>query len=91
MPDSVFGGMWNRQFFKLAAKPSALVPLGGILGHGGRDQVIPPAQGLLVFEAMRQPVKVWREVPGGYHGNVLATGGDALYQEMIEFWATTLP
>jgi len=88
-----FGG-WRAGFSPSAIRPvkeAAKIKVPVMVVHGERDRVIPPAQGLLVFEAMRQPVKVWREVPGGYHYNVLATGGDALYLEMIEFWAATLP
>ena len=40
-----------------------------------------------VFAALPEGgTKVWRPVPGAYHYNVLATGGDDLYRDIVEFW-----
>lgn len=55
------------------------------LAHGTRDGVIPIEHSRRLHEALPHPANVWREVPDGYHRNVLAEGGDDLYQEMVEF------
>ncbi len=59
--------------------------------HGSKDKVIPVAHGKRIFENAQHPESRWREVPEGYHGDVLAEGGDDLYQEMIEFFLGSLP
>lgn len=53
--------------------------------HGTKDGVIPIDHSKRIFRALSHPGKQWREIPEGYHRNVLAEGGDDLYQEMIEF------
>jgi len=55
------------------------------LVHGGRDEVIPPGHTRRLLEASAAGTKIRREIPGGHHHDVLAEGGDDLYQEMIEF------
>lgn len=52
--------------------------------HGALDKVIPLSHSERLHAAAPEP-KGWRIVPNGYHSNVLAEGGDDLYQEMIEF------
>ena len=52
--------------------------------HGALDKVIPLSHSERLHDAAPEP-KVLRVVQKGYHSNVLAEGGDALYQEMIEF------
>lgn len=60
--------------------------------HAEDDRVIPLESGRRVFEALpKSPDQhQWRLVPDAGHGNVLAVGGDDLYQEMIEFWLGAL-
>ncbi len=55
------------------------------VAHGRLDGVISIEDSRQIFAALTHPNKQWREVPEGYHGNVLAEGGDDLYQEMVEF------
>lgn len=52
--------------------------------HGSRDGVIPIDHARRLFEAAPEP-KRFVEVPAGYHSNVLAEGGDDLYENMIRF------
>jgi alpha-beta hydrolase superfamily lysophospholipase len=52
--------------------------------HGALDAVIPLAHSERLHAAAPEPKRL-RIVPAGYHYNVLAEGGDDLYQEMIEF------
>ncbi len=49
--------------------------------HGKDDQLIPVARGRRLYEALPAGHKRWVEVPGGGHGNVLATPME-LYAEM---------
>ncbi len=54
--------------------------------HGDCDGVIPMAHGRRVFAAIGDERKIWRCVAGGQHGNVLMTGGDDLYEEIVRFF-----
>lgn len=54
--------------------------------HGRLDKVIPIAQARRVFENLPPETRKWQEIPDGYHGNVLAKGGDDLYEAMIHFY-----
>lgn len=56
------------------------------IAHGTLDEVIPIDHSKRLFKASNSPDKVWREVHSGYHYNVLAEGGDDLYEEMIHFY-----
>ena len=56
------------------------------LVHGERDQVIPIAHARRIFENLSGNYHQWKEIPGAYHRNVLAEGGDDLYEEMILFY-----
>ena len=53
---------------------------------GARDKLIPIAQGHRIFERLPVEKRRWREIPDGYHYNVLAAGGDDLYEAMIHFF-----
>jgi len=53
--------------------------------HGALDEVIPLSHSEQLHAAAPVPKRL-RIVPTGYHYNVLAEGGDDLYQEMIEFF-----
>ena len=86
-------GGWRADFYPSASSPlSALIkvdtPL--FLVHGERDGVIPISHGRRLFEASRSDRKSWNPIPEGEHGNVLATGGDDLYEKMILFYLETL-
>jgi len=86
-------GGWRAGF-----DPLAIIPLDAIaksetplfVMHGSFDGVIPISHGREIFDASPSPAKVWREIPTGYHGNVLAEGGDDLYEEMILFYVRNL-
>lgn len=86
---SVRGGFDAREVNPVTAASRIGVPL--MVVHGEEDGVIPLAQGRAVFEALPEGRgHRWRVVPEGRHGNVLATGGDELYHEMISFWVGAL-
>lgn len=52
--------------------------------HGERDGVIPIDHSQRLFEAASVP-KRFVKIPDAYHSDVLAKGGDDLYEEMIRF------
>ncbi len=64
------------------AVKSVSVPL--LFVHGEQDGVIPVEHSGRLADAAAGPATL-RVVAGGTHGNVLATGGDALYEEMVRF------
>ena len=68
---------------EISAK-SIRIPL--FLVHGERDQVIPIAHARRIFKNLSGNDHRWKEIPGAYHRNVLAEGGDELYEEMIHFY-----
>lgn len=82
-------GGWRAGF-----DPFSIVPLRSVavattplfVVHGTKDGVTPVSEGKRIFEAAATKTKVWREVATGSHGNVLAEGGDDLYEEMIHFY-----
>lgn len=84
------GGLWaGFDPFEISPLQSAArVTVPVMVVHGGKDKVIPIEQGRRIYQSLKQASseRRWREVPDGYHFNVLAVGGDDLYQEMIEFW-----
>lgn len=53
--------------------------------HAEDDRVIPLSHANRIFKRIPSPRKRFEIVPNATHGNVLLEGGDALYQEMIEF------
>lgn len=57
--------------------------------HGADDELIPVSQGRRLYEALPAGHKRWVEVPGGGHGNVLATPME-LYAEMA-IWMRRAP
>ncbi|MEM9283766.1 MAG: alpha/beta fold hydrolase, partial [Verrucomicrobiota bacterium] len=56
------------------------------IAHGTRDGVIPIDHSRRIVGASASPNLVWREVPAAYHSNVMAEGGDDLYEEIIHFY-----
>ncbi len=90
VPDGVakFAG-WRAGFDPFSIVPQKKAAAGEIpvfVVHGVKDAVIPIADSRAIFDSLKNPAKQWREVLSGYHGDVLAEGGDDLYQEMIEFY-----
>jgi len=81
-------GGWRAGFDPAAVRPMASAGRAGIpvfIAHGARDGVIPVGDSRQIANSLRHPRSIHREVPEGYHFNVLAEGGDDLYQEMVEF------
>jgi len=54
--------------------------------HGERDRVIPIQHGERIFQNLPEDTRKWQKIPGAYHYNVLAEGGDDLYEAMIHFY-----
>ncbi len=57
--------------------------------HGKLDTVIPIDHGRRIFDAIPHSNKRWLESEDAYHGDVLAKGGDDLYQEILEFYLSS--
>ncbi|MGD1979826.1 MAG: alpha/beta fold hydrolase [Akkermansiaceae bacterium] len=86
-------GGWRAGFRPFSISPLASTarsrtPL--FLTHGRLDGVIPIQHSHQIRDASQASPLVWREVPDGYHSNVLATGGDDLYEEMLLFYLENL-
>lgn len=54
--------------------------------HGSLDKVIPINHARRVFQKLPESSRKWQEIPDAYHFNILAKGGDDLYEEMIHFY-----
>ena len=54
--------------------------------HGEKDGVIPLEHAERIFENLPAGPHRFAMIPGAFHGNVLAEGGDDLYEEMIHFY-----
>lgn len=86
-------GGWRAGF-----DPFAISPLGEIeltdkpllLAHGTLDEVIPIDHSIRLREAAKCTPLIWKEIPNAYHYNILAEGGDDLYQQMVEFYLATV-
>jgi fermentation-respiration switch protein FrsA (DUF1100 family) len=61
-----------------------LSPVPLLVVHGTRDEVVPVAQGRLLFEAAREP-KTLFEVKSGRHGTALS-GDDGAYRKKMIAW-----
>lgn len=86
---SMKAGGWRAGFDPFQVSPENIVansttPLFVI--HGSLDGVIPVEHGQRIFDKSATLKKIWREVPDAYHGDVLMTGGDDLYEEMVLFY-----
>lgn len=92
IPSWLVAGTMRTGGLRAGFDPFAISPLQGVGGagkpvffaHGARDGVIPVEHSERLHAAATGP-KALRIVPDGYHNDVLAKGGDALYEEMIEF------
>ncbi|MEO0416345.1 MAG: alpha/beta fold hydrolase, partial [Verrucomicrobiota bacterium] len=83
------GGYRAKEICPELAAKSVQQP--GFIVHGDLDQVIPLDHGKRVYDALPHQNKRWEVVEGGYHGDVLATGGADLYYSMIQFYLEHLP
>ena len=52
--------------------------------HGQRDELIPYADGQLLFEAAPEP-KAWYPIPGAGHNDTYVVGGQAYFQRLAAF------
>jgi alpha-beta hydrolase superfamily lysophospholipase len=94
LPEFLIRGPMKLGGWRAGFDPSSIVPSNAVAGvevpiylmHGMKDEVIPPSHSLRILDSLGSKEKVWREIPEGYHSNVLAEGGDDHYQEMIEFF-----
>ena len=58
--------------------------------HGDRDEIVPFAQGELVFDAAPQPKKFYR-IAGAGHNDTYIVGGNRYFQELKNFIDSTAP
>jgi alpha-beta hydrolase superfamily lysophospholipase len=92
LPDSLIHASLQLGGMRADFDPSRISPLRQIavtmtpvfFAHGALDEVIPFSHSEALFSAAPEP-KSLRIIPTAYHYNILAEGGDDLYQEMIEF------
>jgi alpha-beta hydrolase superfamily lysophospholipase len=56
------------------------------VAHGCLDEVIPINQARRIFRNLPEEKRKWQEIPDAYHYNILAEGGDDLYEAMIHFY-----
>lgn len=54
--------------------------------HGRLDKVIPIEQAERIYNVLPEESRKWQEIPNAYHYNILAEGGDDLYETMIHFY-----
>jgi hypothetical protein len=57
--------------------------------HGQEDELIPFADGQVLFDAAPEP-KAWYPIPGAGHNDTYLTGGEAYFQRLAAF-ASELP
>ncbi|MDF1825883.1 MAG: alpha/beta fold hydrolase [Verrucomicrobiales bacterium] len=87
-------GAWRAGFDPFHILPETIVKKSGtplFVTHGSRDGVIPLEHGRRIYEGAATLHKVWREFPDAFHNDVLAVGGDDLYEEMVMFYLRHLP
>ncbi len=93
IPSWLIAGTMRTGGLRAGFDPFSISPLRGVghaagkpvfFAHGARDGII-PVEHSERLHAATDGRKALRIVPDGYHGDVLAKGGDALYEEMIEF------
>ncbi len=82
------GGFRSQNLNPLTAATPIAVPTFVI--HGKLDGVIPVDHGRQVFVAIPNENKRWREFDHATHGNIWLEGGDDLYQEILEFYLSTI-
>lgn len=97
LPGWLLAGTMKAGGFRAGFDPYAISPIRSLsasqtpvfFAHGSRDEVI-PADHSARLHAVAVGPKILRLVPEGNHGNVLAWGGDELYEEMIRFFLATI-
>jgi hypothetical protein len=52
--------------------------------HGQEDELIPFADGQVLFDAAPEP-KAWYPIPGAGHNDTYLTGGEAYFQRLAAF------
>ncbi|HEY3169051.1 MAG TPA: alpha/beta hydrolase, partial [Candidatus Binatia bacterium] len=59
--------------------------------HGDRDEVVPFAQGKMVFDAAPEPKKFFT-IAGAQHNDTYLVGGDSYFQQLQIFidWAASI-
>lgn len=82
-------GGWRAGFDPFSISPlesstRSTTPL--FLAHGRLDGVIPIHHSHQIRENSTAEPLFWHEIPDGYHSNVLAKGGDDLYEKMVLFY-----
>ena len=98
VPNWISDGVCKVAGWRADFNPFTIVPIKGaerasvpvFVVHGTKDGVIPIADSRAICASLKNPGKRWREILTGYHRDVLAEGGDDLYQEMIEFYLAEL-
>tara|TARA_R110002096_G_scaffold14302_12_gene49889 strand:+ start:10490 stop:11509 length:1020 start_codon:yes stop_codon:yes gene_type:complete len=93
IPSSVILATMKLGGLRAGFDPHAIEPIRHVsksstplfLAHGTLDEVIPIAHSQRMADSAGSGSIVWREIHSGYHYNILAEGGDDLYEEMILF------
>jgi len=86
-------GGWRADFDPFAISPLREVALSDkplLLAHGTLDTVIPIDHSYRIRETSISTPLIWKEIPTAYHYNILAEGGDDLYQQIIEFFLSSV-
>lgn len=78
------GSFIRTRYENVKKIPRLKMPL--LVVQGTRDEVIPVAQGRLVFDAAPQP-KQYLAIEGAHHNDVYVIGGDAYRKALSEFIA----
>ena len=73
----------RTKYDNLAKIPQLKMPV--LIVQGTQDEVIPVAQGRLVFEAAPQPKK-FLSVQGAHHNDVYVVGGESYLRELATFF-----
>lgn len=81
---SVRGGFSPQEIVPERSAAAIQIPV--FVVHGERDRVIPIQHAERIFKNLPEDSRKWQEIPGAYHHNLLAEGGDDLYEAMIHFY-----
>lgn len=82
------GRLVRTRYDNLAKIPQLKMPL--LVAQGTEDEVIPIAQGRMVFEAAPEP-KRFLAIEGAHHNDVYVVGGEAYRRAIAEFIARAVP
>jgi len=78
----------RTRYDNVAKIPRLKMPL--LVVQGTRDEVIPVAQGRMVFEAAPEP-KRYLAIPDAHHNDVYVIGGEGYRQALSEFLTQVVP